>query len=128
MPHKADSENDVILEIHHVGKYEEFSCNNNSLPCYNENKDCEEATLEQSAAKHQETENQENDEDDTTKSEQVISQDAKKFTAGLQFCFTQEGHEGSPISALETCADFVQLQSIKRTWQGTLNQFLQHHC
>jgi hypothetical protein len=33
------------------------------------------------------------------------------------------GSEGSPITALETYADFVQLQSIKRTQQGTLSQF-----
>jgi hypothetical protein len=30
----------------------------------------------------------------------------------------QEGNEGSPMSAIETCADFVQLQSIKRTLAG----------
>jgi hypothetical protein len=46
--------------------------------------------------------------------------------AGLPLYFMQEGNESSPISALETCADFVQLQSIKRTRQGTLNQFLRH--
>jgi hypothetical protein len=39
----------------------------------------------------------------------------------------QECNEGSPISALETCADFVQLQWIKRTRQGTLDQFLRWH-
>jgi hypothetical protein len=38
----------------------------------------------------------------------------------------QKDNEGSPISALETWADFVQLQSIKRTQQGTLDQFLCH--
>jgi hypothetical protein len=38
----------------------------------------------------------------------------------------QEGNEGSPISALEPCSDFVLLQSVKRTWQGTLDQFLHH--
>jgi hypothetical protein len=31
MPNKADSENDVILKMHHVGTYEEFSCIVNSL-------------------------------------------------------------------------------------------------
>jgi hypothetical protein len=56
----------------------------------------------------------------------VTNQDARKFIAGLQLYFMQEGNEGSPVSALETWADFVQLQSIKRTWQGTLDQFL--HC
>jgi hypothetical protein len=48
--HKADSENDVLLEMHHVRNYEEFSwIDNNSfinLQSYNENEDCEEATVE----------------------------------------------------------------------------------
>jgi hypothetical protein len=39
----------------------------------------------------------------------------------------QEGNEGIPVSALETCADFVQPQTIKRTRQGTLDQLLQRH-
>jgi hypothetical protein len=39
----------------------------------------------------------------------------------------QEGNEGSPTSVPETWADFVQLQSIKRTRQSTLDQFLQRH-
>jgi hypothetical protein len=39
-----------------------------------------------------------------------------KFIAGLRLYFMQEDNEGSPTSALETCADFVQLQSIKKTW------------
>jgi hypothetical protein len=43
---------------------------NNSLQCYNENEDCEEAIVEQIAAKHQKTsEDQETDEDDMTKRE-----------------------------------------------------------
>jgi hypothetical protein len=46
---------DVILEMHHNGNYEEFSCINSSLQCYNENEDCEEAIVEQIAAKHQKT-------------------------------------------------------------------------
>jgi hypothetical protein len=33
----------------------------------------------------------------------------------------QEGNDDSPISALETCAHFVQLQSIKKTLQDTLD-------
>jgi hypothetical protein len=36
MLNKADSENDM-LEMHHVRKYKEFSCIDNSLQCYNEN-------------------------------------------------------------------------------------------
>jgi hypothetical protein len=106
---------------------EEFSCIDNSLQCKNENEDCEDAIVEQSAAKHQKTsEYQETDEDDTTERERVTEQDAMKFIVGLRLYFMQEGNEGSPMSALDTCADFVQLQSIKRTRQGTLGQFLRH--
>jgi hypothetical protein len=106
----------------------ESSCIDNSIQCYNENKDCEDATVEQIAAKYQKTsEYQETDEDDMTERERVTNQDARKFMAGLRLYFMQEGNEDSPISALETCADFVELQSIKRTWQGTLHQFLQCH-
>jgi hypothetical protein len=52
--------------MHHVKNYEEFSCVDNSLQCYIENEDCEDAIVEQIAAKHQKTsEYQENYEDDT---------------------------------------------------------------
>jgi hypothetical protein len=37
MPSKADSENDVILEIHHVRDHKIFSCIENNLQCYKEN-------------------------------------------------------------------------------------------
>jgi hypothetical protein len=97
--------------MHHVGNYEEFSCINNSLQCYNENEDCEEAIVEQIAAKQQKTsEYQETDEDDTTEHERVTNQDVRKFIARLRLYFMQEGSEGSPMSAVETCADFVRLQ------------------
>jgi hypothetical protein len=129
MPNKADSENDVILEMHHVRNYEEFLCIDNSLQCYNENEDCEEATVEQIAAKHRKTsEDQESNGDNRTECERVTSQVARKFTAGLRLCFMQEGNEGSHICALETCAEIVQLQSVKRTRQGTLDQLFQRHC
>jgi hypothetical protein len=82
-PNKEDSENYVMLEMHHVGSYEEFSCIDNGLQCYHENEDCEEAAVEQTAMKHQETsEDRETDEDDTTQRERVTHQDARKCTAG----------------------------------------------
>jgi hypothetical protein len=64
MLNKPDSEKDVILERHHVRNYKEFSCIDNSLQYYNENEDCEKATGEQIAAKHQKTSDQETDEDE----------------------------------------------------------------
>jgi hypothetical protein len=125
MSNKANSENDVILEI---SNYEEFSWIDSSLQCYNGNEDCEEAVVEEIAAKRQKTsEDQETDEDDTTDRERVTNDDRRKFIAWLRPCFMQEGDEGSPTSALETCADSVQLQSFNRTRKGALDQFLQSH-
>jgi hypothetical protein len=81
---KTDSENDVILEIHHIWNCEEFSVTEHSLQCYNANDDCEEATVEQIMEKHYKTsEDQETNEDDMTEHERVTNQDARKFTAGL---------------------------------------------
>jgi hypothetical protein len=57
----------------------------------------------------------------------VTNQDARKFIAGLWLYFMQEGNEGSLISALEPCADYVQLQYIKWIRQGTLHQLLQRY-
>jgi hypothetical protein len=55
--------------------------------------------------KHQKTsEYQETDEDDMTERERVTNQDASIIIAELRLYFLQEG---STISALETCADFV---------------------
>jgi hypothetical protein len=117
MPKKANSESDTILEAQHVRNYEDFSCTNNRLQCYNENEDYEEATVEQIAAEHQMASvDQETDKNDTTKREQMTNQDATKFIARLWLYSTQEGNEGSPVSALETCVDFAQLQSINITW------------
>jgi hypothetical protein len=74
VPNKADSKNDIILVMHHVGNHEEFSWIHNNIQCYNENEDCEKAIVEQIAAKQQKTSHdQESDEDDTTKCERVIN-------------------------------------------------------
>jgi hypothetical protein len=74
----------------HIGNYEEFSCIDSSLQCYNENEYREDTTVEQIAAKHQKTSAyQETDEDDTTEHERVTNQDAKKFIARLRLYFMQ---------------------------------------
>jgi hypothetical protein len=77
--------------------------------------------LQRNTRRHQET-----DKYDMTQCEKATNQDTRKFNAGLQMYFMQEGNEGSPIYATETCDEFVQLQLIKRIRQGTLNQFLCH--
>ncbi|PNF28481.1 hypothetical protein B7P43_G15244, partial [Cryptotermes secundus] len=65
-----------------------------------------------------------------TEHKQVTNQDARKCIALLRLDFMQEVHgdnEGRRICELETCADFIQLQSIKRTRQDTFDQCLQRH-
>ncbi|KDR19627.1 hypothetical protein L798_06146 [Zootermopsis nevadensis] len=125
MPDKTDSENYAILEVQHVRNYEEFACIDDSLQCYNENEDYEDSIVEEIAAKHQKT-SEDQESDYTPELERVSNQDARKFVAGLRRYFMQEGNEGSPISALGTCSDFLQLQSNKRIRQGTLDKFLHH--
>jgi hypothetical protein len=44
---KANSENNIILETHHVRNYKAFLYISSSLQCYNENLDYEEAVVEQ---------------------------------------------------------------------------------
>jgi hypothetical protein len=92
-----------------------------SLQCYNENADCEEASVKQIAAKRQETlEDQAPGEDDTAVDERVTNQDARKCIAGLLLCFMQE-----VMKELDTSSGFVQLQLIKRMRGDILDQFLQ---
>lgn len=43
----------IILEMHHIGNCEEFSCIDSSCRCCNGNEDCEEAVVGQIAAKCQ---------------------------------------------------------------------------
>jgi hypothetical protein len=67
MPNKADGENDIIMEMCNIVNYNELTRINNSFQYYNENEDYEEAIVEQTAAKHQKTsEDQESYEDDMT--------------------------------------------------------------
>jgi hypothetical protein len=109
-----------------MGYYDEFSCIDISLQRYSENEDYEKTIVKQIAAKHQNTsEDQETNEDNTTEHERVTNQNDRKFIAGLRLCFMQEGNAGGPISALETCADFVQLQPVKRTFRCSQSR---EHC
>jgi hypothetical protein len=128
MPNRADSENDVILEMHHLWKYEEFSCIDDSFQCYNGNEDYDEGTDEQIVTKHQKIlEDQGSNEDGPTESERVTNQDTRKCIPELLLYFMQQDNEGSPIPRLETSAEFAPLQWIMRTRQAALDHFLQRH-
>jgi hypothetical protein len=73
--------------------------------------------VESILSKHQdeELEGEESDEDDTSELERVATQDARKFIDRLRRYFMQEGNEGSPLSALDVCADFVHSVNQKNT-------------
>jgi hypothetical protein len=66
MPNMSNIENEAILELQRIRKYEGFVCFENSIQCCNENGECEDAIVEEIAAKQQETsEDQGSDEVDT---------------------------------------------------------------
>lgn len=109
----------IILEMD-IRNYKEFPSINNSLQWHDENEDYEEAVVEQTAIHQKTSEDQETE--NNTPEHYLSDYDATKCIAG-QLYFMQEGNKGNPTSALETRADFAQLQTIKGTWQGALNQF-----
>lgn len=123
----TDCDNEAILEFQHVVNFEEFASVDSCLRCYGENDNFEDEIVEQIAAKHQKMseDSDEGDGAETPDVDEVANQDARKYIAGLRRYFMQQGNEGSPTSALDVCADFVHLQSIKRTRQGTLEKFLE---
>ena len=102
--------------------YEEFSTIDNNLPCYDDNEDCEDSIVEGIKSKHEKLD--EEDDDDDESPVPVTNQEAKKCMAVLQRYFMQEGNEGSPTSALNICADFVQVKCYKNKRQTTLDSFL----
>jgi hypothetical protein len=114
-PETARSEYEAISEVQKVRNYEEFEGIDNNFECYNENEDCEDETVESILSRHQdeESEGEESDEDDTSELERVTTQDVRNFIDRLRRYFMQEGNEGSPLSALDVCADSVHSQSIK---------------
>ncbi|KDR15742.1 hypothetical protein L798_10285 [Zootermopsis nevadensis] len=121
MSDTTDSENYDILEVQYVRKYEEFAYIFN-------------ITMKMKIMRMQLLNKQKQNTKRHQKIRKVMrmthlsltNQNARKFVVGLRRYFMQEGNEGSPISALDTCADFVHLQSIERTRQGTLDKFLHH--
>ena len=66
----------------------------------------------------------EDDDDDDDPPALVTNKEAKKNITGLQHYFLQVGNDGSPASAPNTCADFVEMQYQKSKKQITLDSFL----
>jgi hypothetical protein len=109
MPETAKSEYEAISEVQKVTNHEEFEGIDSNVECYNANEDCEDEIVERILSKHQdeESEGEESNEDDTSELERVTTQDARKFIDRLRRYFMQEDNEGSPLSALDVCAEFV---------------------
>ncbi|KII65755.1 hypothetical protein RF11_04388 [Thelohanellus kitauei] len=91
----------------------------NNLPCYDNNEDCDDLIDECLKSKHEKFE----DDDDDDSPVPVTNQEAKKCIAVLQRYFMQEGNEGSPTSALNICADFIEVKCYKNERQTTLDSF-----
>jgi hypothetical protein len=104
MSNKTDIGNDVLLEMVDVGNYEEFSCSTMAFSVMMKMKIVRKQLLKKLHL--------------IARRQYKIRQPMRMAT-GQRVYFMQEGNEGSPILALETFTDMVQLQSIKRTRQGT---------
>ncbi|KAL1488913.1 hypothetical protein ABEB36_014700 [Hypothenemus hampei] len=103
---------------------EEFSTIDDYLLCYDENEDCEDAIIDRIKSRNQENNNEDvEDGADDDPPVSVTNHEARKYITGLQRYFMQEGNEKSPMSALNICANFVEIQSYKKR-QSTLDVFL----
>jgi hypothetical protein len=112
------------VELQQVKNYEEFLSIDNELQCYDENEDYDAEIVARITAKRTtSSEDQESDDDTPNELVQVTTQDARKCIETLRCYFMQEGNEGSPITALDVFSDFVQVQSVNRTRQITLDKF-----
>ncbi|CAH8643307.1 unnamed protein product [Dicrocoelium dendriticum] len=114
-----DGEN---VELKQVENYEEFLSIDNELQLYDGNEECDAALVARIAAKHTTaTEDHGSGEENPNVLMPVTKQDARKCIETLHRYCMQEGNEGSPITALHVCGDFVRMQSVKRMRQPTLD-------
>ncbi|KII67912.1 hypothetical protein RF11_09084 [Thelohanellus kitauei] len=90
-----------------------------NLTCYDNNEDCEDLIEEGIISKREKFEADDDDESPVP----VTNQEAKKCMSVLQGYFMQEGNEGSPTSALNICADFVEVKCYKNKRQTTFDSF-----
>ena len=122
-PDAIDSENNEILQVPVINCAEYLSIENN-IECFDENEECKDSIVEHMLAKNPKLgEAQESDDEDPPE-QMVTNQEARKCISCLKRYFMQIGNEGSPTSALDICADFVEMQSQKGTRQSTLDSFL----
>ena len=115
-----NEQNEDMLPVPVINS-QEFLTVDNNLPCYDDNEDVEDLIVEGIASKHEKLD--QDDDDDDESPVPVTNQEAKKFMAMLRRYFMQEGNEGSPTSALNICADFVEAKCHKNKSQTTLAFF-----
>ena len=63
------------------------------------------------------------DEDDMPELRHVANREAKKYIDEMRIYFMQESNEGSPITALTACSDFVEMQAVKKSRQSTHDKY-----
>lgn len=122
----TENNHEAVLQLQQVTSYEDFESIDSAIACHITNEDCEDEIVERIVPKYQnkELECEESDEDATAEPEKVTAKDARKFIVGLRRFCMQEANEGTPLSSLDICADFVHIQSTKRMLQSTLNKFI----
>lgn len=116
-----ETESDLSSQVT-IGNYQEFLTIDNNLPCYDETENYENAII-QGIQSTRQILDEDSDADDENLPVPVTNQEARKCITMLQRYFIQEGNDESPMSALDTCADFVQKQSYKHKRQTILHEF-----
>lgn len=109
-------------ELENIDNFEEFINIDEHLVCYDDNEDLMETILEQ--IKPLSEQEEENDDETDLCVDYISDKEAKRCISILKKYFMQIGNENSPMSALDSCADFVAVKSIKKLRQGTLDNFL----
>ncbi|KII69504.1 hypothetical protein RF11_15408 [Thelohanellus kitauei] len=98
---------------------EEFSTIDINLPFYDNNENYEYLIVKGIKSKHEILED-----DDDEWPVPGTNHETKKCMAVLQRYFIQEGNEGSPTSALNICADYVEVKCYKNQKTDYMTNFL----
>lgn len=107
-------ENDNVRVLNNV----EFEQLDSNVQCYDQNEYVDDVII-------QSIQDQYNSDEDTDEEPDppIRLQEAKKSLETLRLFFLQQGNEESPISALDTCSDYIRQQTLKCKKQSNIHNF-----
>ncbi|XP_060872747.1 tigger transposable element-derived protein 6-like [Metopolophium dirhodum] len=97
-------ENDNVRVLNNV----EFEQLDSNVQCYDQNEYVDDVIIQSIQYQHNSDEDTDEEPDPP-----IRLQEAKKSLETLRLFFLQQGNEESPISALDTCSDYIRQQTLK---------------